>query len=122
MKEIHMGSSVRAKCECGYDEEFLIGGGMETFETHCLFPCHCRDCKGIVSANLLQKPLNCPECEGPAIMAYDHDDLRQMKGQKEVASWNLKGLKELKLTDGAYYCPLCHSFRLSFEDAGLCWD
>jgi hypothetical protein len=27
-----MGSAVRAKCECGYDEEFLIGGGMESFE------------------------------------------------------------------------------------------
>jgi len=30
-----MGSAVRAKCGCGYDQEFLIGGGMETFESDC---------------------------------------------------------------------------------------
>jgi hypothetical protein len=62
-----MGSEVRAKCECGYDERFLIGGGMSNFDELCLFPCLCRVCKRIVPANLLQKPLACPECQNQDI-------------------------------------------------------
>ena len=119
-----MGSSVKAKCECGYDQEFLIGGGMATFETDCLFPCLCRVCKAIVSANLLEKPPACPECKSPAITPYDHEDLCQKKGKQEVTSWNLDGSngRQLMLTDGSCYCPSCDSFRLVFEDSGLCWD
>ena len=104
-----MGSSVKAKCECGYDQEFLIGGGMETFETHCLFPCLCRACKTIVSANLLEKPLACPECKSLAITPYDQEDLCQTKGEQEVASWNLNGSngRQLRLTDGSYFVSQC---------------
>lgn len=117
-----MGSAVRAKCECGYDNEFLIGGGMKTFETNCHFPCLCRVCKSVVSANLLQTPLTCPECGSPSITPYDQAELCQTVGEMEVATWNLNGDRQLKLTDGSHYCPSCNSFRLSFEDTGLCWD
>ena len=30
--------------------------------------------------------------------------------------------RELKLTDAAYYCPSCDSFRLRFVGTGICWD
>lgn len=119
-----MGSAIRAKCECGYDQEFLIGGGMSNFEELCLFPCLCRECKAIVSANLLQNPLACPECESKVITPYGQGELCQKGGKKEVASWKLGGneSKRLSLTDGAYYCPPCNSFGLTFEDSGFCWD
>ena len=119
-----MGSAVKAKCECGDAPEFLIGGGMATFETHCLFPCLCRVCKTIVSANLLQTPLACPECKSLAITPYDQEDLCQKKGEQEVTSWNLNGSdgRQLRLTNGTYYCPSCDSFRLVFEASGICWD
>ena len=119
-----MGSAIRAKCECGYDQEFPIGGGMSNFQELCLFPCLCRGCKSIVPANLLQKPLACPECKDQRITPYDQGELCKQEGRSEVASWTLGGQygRELKLTDGAYYCPSCNSFRLTFEDTGLCWD
>ena len=119
-----MGSSVRAKCECGFQEDFLIGGGMATFKTHCLFPCLCRNCKTIVSSNLLQKPPICPDCESKSITPYDHSELCERKGTKVVAYWRLGTTRDKRviLTDGAYYCPSCDSYRLNFEDSGLCWD
>lgn len=119
-----MGSSVKASCKCGYEQEFAIGGGMMSFQELCWFPCLCRGCKRIVQANLLQTPLTCPECKSGNIAPYDQPDLCQQQGSNVVTSWNLTDEigREVKLTDGVYYCPACDSYHLIFEDSGLCWD
>jgi len=119
-----MGSSVRANCECGYEQEFLIGGGMTTFREICLFPCLCRDCNRIVQANLVEAPSLCPECESDNISPYDQGGLCEQQGGSVVTSWGLaKQLgRELTLTDSSYYCPLCDSFQLRFRDSEICWD
>jgi len=119
-----MGSAVQANCECGYEQEFAIGGGMGNFHELCLFPCLCRDCKCIVSVNLLSKPGSCPNCQGDSIVPYDDEQLCEKRGDETVASWSLDEElgRELVLTGGIYYCPACDSFRLRFRDSGLCWD
>ena len=119
-----MGSAVQAKCECGYEEEFMIGGGMTTFHKLCLFPCLCRDCQQIVQANLLDTPAICPECKGVTVEPYDQEELCEQRGGEHVASWSPEGPlgRELGLTDGEYYCPSCDTFRLRFQDTGICWD
>jgi hypothetical protein len=48
-----MGLAVRAKCECGYDQEFQIGGGMSSFQELCLFPVSVGD------ARALSRPTSC---------------------------------------------------------------
>lgn len=119
-----MGSSVKATCECGYEQPFQIGGGIATFRELCLFPCLCRNCKQIVGANLLQRPLACPECQSRNIVPYDQPELIEKEGSEVVASWGLKDDigRELKLTNGFYYCPHCDTYRLRFTDFGILWD
>ena len=119
-----MGSAVLAKCECGYEQEFAIGGGMTTFHELCCFPCLCRECKRIVQANLLDTPASCPDCEGDRIVPYDDGELCEQPDDETATSWSLGEQlgRELMLTNGMYYCPSCDSFQLKFQDSGLSWD
>ena len=119
-----MGSEVIAKCECGYEQGFMIGGGMATFRELCAFPCLCRDCKSIIPVNLLDVPISCPHCKGDRVVPYDDEELCEQRGDETVTSWSLGGQNErgLVLTDGTYYCPSCDSFRLKFKNSGLSWD
>lgn len=119
-----MGMSVKASCACGFEQPFRVGGGMMSFQELCLFPCLCRSCKQIVEANLLKTPLTCPVCDSPDVLPYDQGDLCEQQGSKVVASWNVKDAigRELKLTDGAYYCPTCGTHRLRFLHGGRHWD
>lgn len=119
-----MGSMVKARCDCGYDEKFPIGGGMENFELLCLFPCLCRRCSRIVPANLLESQVACPVCKSHEIVPYDQSELCEQQGSDVVASWNVKEQigRELKLTDGAYFCPACSTFGIRFFEGDICWD
>ncbi|MFC2172120.1 hypothetical protein ACFLU6_05750 [Acidobacteriota bacterium] len=117
-----MGGIVKAQCQCGYEREMLLGGGMSNFTTHCNFPAYCRDCEDLVEVNLLQKKTSCPKCKGRDITPYDDDSMCQEKGEP-VFSWNVQEELggELILTDGRYLCPNCGEFSLCFQEAG-CWD
>lgn len=118
-----MGSFVRATCECGYEHEFAIGGGMRDFLEVCLFPCLCRDCKRIVQVNLLDTPLSCSNCRSHNVVPYDHDELCEEQGLSDITSWSVERVgRELRLTDGRYHCPACASFRLRFQEGNICWD
>lgn len=127
-----MGSSVVAKCECGFGSESLIGGGMFSFMTTCYFPCLCERCHDIVQVNLIQKKLfgfipikiRCPECRSTKIIPYDSPGLTDSTGNIDVASWppiKKKG-RRLVLTDGKYKCPKCGEMQLQFTQGGLLWD
>ena len=119
-----MGSAVRATCKCGYDETFMIGGGMRDFTTVCWFPALCRACSRIVPVNLLSNRPKCPECGSVRIAPYDQDELAEETGNQVVVEWSMKEQigRDLRLTNGRYYCPSCDSFDLTFADAGICWD
>lgn len=119
-----MGSSVKAHCECGYEESFLIGGGIMNCDTLCLFPCLCRKCVKIVDANLLQARLACPKCKSRKIVPYDQAELCEQQGSSIVTSWNVKEPigREVRLTDGRYYCPSCSTYRLQFVEGATIWD
>ncbi len=119
-----MGSSVTAQCQCGFARAFRIGGGMSTFTTLCRFPALCRTCQAIVSVNLYEKPLQCPECKGADVVPYYDTDLCAERGDTIAASWAVDGMdwNRCALTDGRYYCPSCQSYGLSFHAGGLYWD
>lgn len=121
-----MGSSVNAKCSCGFQAtDLLIGGGMSNFRTFCSFPIFCNDCQELQVANLLAEPLECPACHSQSVTAYDDAALKQSDGgNKVVTSWNVSDRlgRILQLTDDKYLCPSCKQFTLKFEEGGLMWD
>ena len=112
-----MGSSVRAFCPCGVDEEIMIGGGMLDFETHCSFPCCCEKCPSLVEANVLVKQLRCPKCRSTKVIVYGDPRLNGEVGRNVVESWG-----ERSLTDGTYKCPECRKLTLRFERGSILWD
>ena len=121
-----MGSKVKAICECGLHKEILIGGGKLTFKYKCYFPCLCEKCEDVVEVNLLnmfENP-NCPNCNCDKVISYDHNDLKGIKGDSDVVSWNVRWKlgRELKLTNGTYKCPKCKEMTLKFVPLFYIWD
>ena len=119
-----MGSAVRAACKCGYNSEFLIGGGMLDFMKMCHFPALCHECNNIVGVNLIARTPRCPKCKSKNLTAYDQPEIIKRRGKNVVASWNMEEKlgRELELTDGDYLCPSCGDFHLTFAHTGLMWD
>lgn len=120
-----MGLSVNAQCDCGFQAtDLLIGGSMMNFMTFCSFPVFCKACQNLRMANVLSKPLECPECHSQDVITYDHEELKQSEGGHIVVSWNVSDRlgRTLQLTGDKYLCPLCKRFTLTFEDGGLMWD
>lgn len=119
-----MGSSIRARCQCGYHASSLIGGGRNNFERTCYFPCLCESCQAIVEANLFARSVRCPQCHGQAVVPYDDPALAGTPGEGVIEEWNTldKLGRSLKLTDGNYKCPKCSLFTLKFTSGGLLWD
>lgn len=66
-----MGSSVRAKCQCGFNKSFSLGGGMDNHLTFCAFPCYCYDCKSLYTDNLYNDKLECDNCHSNKCSPFD---------------------------------------------------
>ncbi len=119
-----MGSIVIAKCGCGFERQMYLGGGMRNFETYCAFPVYCGKCRTFFEANLYQKEIACPACgEAKDVFAYDDGLIGKQRGARVVFRWATEHAigRDLVLTDGAYLCPQCGQFALSFAMAGY-WD
>ena len=119
-----MGCAARATCDCGYEETFMIGGGMRDGATRCSFPCLCKQCHVIVAVNVLAEQPECPACGSTQVIPYDTEELVRRKGEECVAEWNMgdEPGRSLQLTDGFYFCPACDSFGLRFADGDILWD
>ena len=119
-----MGSTVMAKCKCGFEGVYLIGGGMMPETDTAFFPAFCPTCKEIVVVDFNSDAAACPECENRQVMPYDDDQLVVERGPTIVAQWLATGDAErsLTLTNGRYYCPSCRTFGLTFEHEGTLWD
>lgn len=119
-----MGAEVNAVCECGYQSNSLVGGGMLNFQTTCYFPALCKVCKELVQVNLFAKRVRCPKCRRARVTLYDDPELSRDQGDSTVTSWNTEVRlgRVLILHNGSYLCPSCREFKLRFSDSGLCWD
>lgn len=119
------GSIVKAKCDgCGYDSgRLFLFGGRGNFKTVCTFPAYCPNRKSLVLVNLLAEPLESPACPGQTPVPYTDPQMIQKPGTKIVVSWNLPEHKDkqVKLTDGDYFCPSCQKYHLHFKQSGH-WD
>ena len=117
-----MGSSVIARCACGYAAEVSTGSGMMG-PTPDYFPAHCRHCRAVVPADITSYPATCRTC-GDEVKFYDAPGLQQKKGRRTVLDERtvMDSAIRHRLNDGAYRCPQCGAFALRFEMGGLLWD
>ena len=111
-----MGRDAIASCECGFTATVPIGGGQLDFLTTFYFPALCKKCNGLVRVNLLEKSMSCPKCRSTGVVPYDQPELIKVEGPNRL-EWD-----DRYLTDGAYFCPGCGQFTLTFKDVGICWD
>ena len=109
-----MGSEVMAYCACGTRATSLIGSGKIDFRENNFFPAHCKRCSLVVQANLKEKPVSCPDCDGHEVTPYTEPDLAKGDGDRNVATWG-----ENILTNGHYHCPACGDYTLRFYPTGL---
>ena len=145
-----MGGSAAGHCNCGYStKRLLLGGGKANYQTTCLFPCYCADCKTLYVDNLYAEQLRCKECDSTNAIPYDdpqlqrdpqpqtqpqhepppkkrffffrkkqEQDLRQKQEEDLRFSWNTQAKlgRNIKITEGKYFCPACEEFNLQFSD------
>lgn len=111
-----MGTGLTVHCDCGFEAKTAVGGARSNYRTTCPFPCLCKGCRNLVTANLLAKPPACPDCGSTDIVPYDQPELIGTRGTATVASCSMQYElgRNLVLTDGLYCCPKCESMSLRF--------
>ena len=117
-----MGSSVEAKCACGYATEVVTGCGMQG-PVPDYFPAHCARCAEVVPADITAFPPTCGRC-GDDVQFYDARQLQMKKGRRTVLDERTVTDPAIRhrLNDGAYRCPKCREFGLRFQIGGRLWD
>jgi predicted nucleic-acid-binding Zn-ribbon protein len=71
-----MGQICIAQCNCGFNVEVTVGGGMRDFEKRSYFPHYCSRC-GLVSVNVCNRSIECPKCGGKDVIAYGDKSITQ---------------------------------------------
>lgn len=114
-----MGHAVSAECKCGYSvRELLIGGGMIDHHINCAHPALCSAGEHIVTVNLLEKPITCPDGHRGFPSPYcNSPDLQLEPGSQSISQWG-----EHELNSGKYLCPKCGKYELEFSDTGFLFD
>lgn len=128
-----MGCIVTMKCHCGYAAKAAIGSGKRDCETRSLFPHYCFKC-GVVSVNLREAPIACPDCDNQNVVRYGEICERSTprvlgfplkKRMTEV--WRPAGFVtqpfgliasqgyDYRLSEGDHFCPGCQQFSLSID-------
>ena len=89
---------------------------MSNHLTYEAWPVVCEDCAAVTTANFIEEPLVCKQCDGSTVTQIF--DKRNWRGDGEsVVSWNGR-----HLTNGHYRCPSCGEFELRFAHGDLMWD
>src|SRR5690554_2256551 len=107
-----MGTSFKASCDnCGLLAYGSIGGGMENFKTYAAWPCLCRSCEEVTTANTLAEDVVCLKCKSRKITLYD-DITLSVPGERQISDLNWR---QMTLdTSRSYLCPSCINFSLKF--------
>ncbi len=118
-----MGSTIVAKCDCGYEsKELFVGAGRMNYEKVCLFPHLCQDCQTFFNGNIYEEE-TCPLCRSKNVISYD--DKRACRFMEEVVfSWNTKkGIgRNANLSLNNNLCPKCGKYKMLFLGGVIMWD
>jgi hypothetical protein len=119
-----MGSTVEAKCKCGYRATSDVGGGKSNYLTFGSMPALCEHCQTLVTVNKYAKPPQCPKCKSPQVVPYDDPALNAKSDTTITESgrvWEAMAGSAYLLTCGTYLCPACKQYTLRFIETCL-WD
>lgn len=117
-----MGSSFTARCKnCDLRASGLIGGGLTDFQTFAAWPCLCRSCGDITTANTLAESLTCIGCDSSKVTLYD-DTLSLNDGPLDRPGSDIRWMKMGLDTSRAYLCPRCGSYAVEFQAGSRNWD
>lgn len=119
-----MGSSIRATCQCGFEDDAVVGAGMLDFEEHCAFPGFCTACRSLITLDLLEPRVQCPDCGSSKVLPYDDPTLNDHSSDEVVESWGAGGRlgRTLELTRSRYFCPRCKRQSMRFEPGDVLFD
>jgi hypothetical protein len=130
-----VGVIIKPYCTCGFTtKEIFLGGGMDTFESKCIVPFYCVDCKCIYSRNIFKKTkgrssinvnIKCNKCKSHLIMYGVISEFDSIKPKTEeiddCIEWSPTINTTYYLKRNNLYCPICEKHELKFDELGL-WD
>ena len=88
-----------------------------------LFPGYCKEGNHLVDVNMYEHPRRCADGHLAEPVPYNAASLIKTVGPRVVADWNcLDKNQHVELTDGSYFCPVCHQFTLTFREGNTQWD
>jgi hypothetical protein len=99
-----MGSVLKAICKCGFEKEFLFGGGMMDFNTVCNVPALNKETGEFVVENYLSKS------SSEDLSFYNQPNMYSGDLGDEYHQWSGVLLKQT-----GNLCPNCKSFTMNFE-------
>ena len=120
-----MGSSVEAKCECGYRASVLVGVGMLGPRPD-YSPGMCRQCGKVVAVDVSAEEWRCERCGGPvevygaSATAWRPHVLRGSENDPERIVF--LAADEVLRKGVKYPCPRCGQVALTFRDGMMLWD
>ena len=121
-----MGTIIKAICKCGFEsKDILAGGGFSNFQTTCMAPAICLNCRKFLVKNYKEKDENCPTC-GKKVVFYNDPSLqiriKEPTKARVIFSWRISDDgKDFRLPDTLYLCPECGEMTLTFVEGGF-WD
>ena len=104
-----MGSMYSASCECGFSRTVRVGGGMRDHRTNSAFPFYCGHC-GMVSVNISQDQLICPQCESLDVIPYGDQRITETSGAYKSVQWG-----NYASASSGNLCPDCHKKTMKFS-------
>ena len=111
-----MGGFIKAKCECGFETDFMGGSSRETMDTVCNAPAICLNCNTFLVLNYLSKDTLCPHCKGK-VTFYDDSNLLEEDTAQRRSSFKAD---YFILPNVRCLCPKCKKKQMSFKHVG-CW-
>ena len=120
-----MGSSVEAKCACGYRASVLVGVGMLGPRPEYA-PGLCRRCGEVVAVDVSAEEWRCGHCGG-SVEVYGASATawrsRALSGSEEDPERIVFPRADEVLRMGVKYpCPKCGQVALVFRDGMMLWD
>ena len=126
-----MGSTIKAKCGCGFDSGSLsFGGGFDDVGGKCLASALSRQ-TGMLVVRDYWETQN-PARPSKQFIFYNNPELQeQMSGDEKNSEFSLNEIlwngnsethPSFYLPDINYLCPNCGEIKMRFKDIGLMWD
>jgi len=92
---------------------------MINFDTECYVPARCDSCHDIISADIMNTPATCPQCDGGVTFIVEPLDSQTPTEEIPIDGWVLPDDRILVVDPGPYPCPRCDTMTLHLPVTGM---